>query len=88
MDVSVRDLRNNTAKVMAAVEAGTPVTLTVHGRPVADIIPHAAQRQERRPSEVVYSELDRLAVRARELGVQGSNRLSDYETGWSSDDLV
>jgi prevent-host-death family protein len=87
MDVSVRDLRNNTAKVMAAVEAGTPVTLTVHGRPVADIIPHA-QRQERRPSEVVYGELDRLAVRARELGVQGLDRLSDYESGWSSDDLV
>jgi prevent-host-death family protein len=87
MDVSVRDLRNNTAKVMAAVEAGTPVTLTVHGRPVADIIPHA-QRQERRPSEVVYSELDRLAVRARELGVQGSDRLSDYESGWTTDDLV
>jgi prevent-host-death family protein len=87
MDVSVRDLRNNTAKVMAAVEAGTPVTLTVHGRPVADIIPHA-RRQERRPSEVVFDELDRLAVRARELGVQGPDRLSDYESGWSSDDLV
>jgi prevent-host-death family protein len=87
MDVSVRDLRNNTAKVMAAVEAGTPVTLTVHGRPVADIIPHA-QRQERRPSEVVYSELSRLAVRARELGVQGPDRLSDYDSGWSSDDLA
>jgi prevent-host-death family protein len=87
MDVSVQDLRNHTAKVMAAVEAGTPVTLTVHGRPVADIIPHA-HRQERRPSEVVYSELDRLAVRARELGVQGSDRLSDYETGWTTDDLV
>jgi prevent-host-death family protein len=87
VDVSVRDLRNNTAKVMAAVEAGTPVTLTVHGRPVADIIPHA-QRQERRPSEVVYSELDQLAVRARELGVQGSDHLSDYESGWTTDDLV
>jgi prevent-host-death family protein len=87
VDVSVRDLRNNTARVMAAVEAGTPVTLTVHGRPVADIIPHAT-RQERRPSEVVYSELDRLAARARELGVQGPDRLSDYDSGWSSDDLA
>jgi prevent-host-death family protein len=87
MDVSVRDLRNNTAKVMAAIEAGTPVTLTVHGRPVADIIPHA-QRQERRPSDLVYRELDLLAARARELGVQGPDRLSDYESGWSSDDLV
>jgi prevent-host-death family protein len=87
MDVSVRDLRNHTAKVMAAVEAGTPVTLTMHGRPVADIVPHA-RRQERRPTEVVYGELEQLAVRARELGVQGLDRLSDYETGWSTDDLV
>jgi prevent-host-death family protein len=86
MDVSVRDLRNNTAKVIAAVEAGTPMTLTVHGRPVADIVPHA-DRLERRPAEVVYSELDRLAGLAQSLGVQGPERLSDYDSGWSSDDL-
>jgi prevent-host-death family protein len=87
MDVSVQELRTNTAKVLAAVESGTPVTLTVHGRPVADIIPRT-HLQERCPSEIVYSELDRLAVRARELGVQGSDRLSDYALDWSSDDLV
>jgi prevent-host-death family protein len=87
MDVSVRDLRNHTAKVIAAVEAGTPVTLTVHGRPVADILPHA-KRQERRPAEVVYGELDQLTVRARDLGVEGPDRLSDYDSGWSSDDLA
>src|SRR5438034_1146464 len=66
MDVSVRDLRNNTARVMAAVEAGTPVTLTVHGRPVADIVPHQ-ERLERRHSAVVYGELDQLAELAGEL---------------------
>jgi prevent-host-death family protein len=87
MDVSVRDLRNNTAKVIAAVEAGTPVTLTVHGRPVADIVPYA-NRQERRPAEIVYSELDRLAGLAQQLGVQGPDRLPDYDSGWSSDDLA
>ena len=87
MDVSVRDLRNNTAQVIAAVQAGTPVTLTVHGRPVADIVPHA-ERQERRSAEVVYGELDGLADLARQLGVQGPDRLSDYDSGWSSDDLA
>jgi prevent-host-death family protein len=87
MDVSVRDLRNNTAQVIAAVQAGMPVTLTVHGRPVADIVPHA-ERQERQPVEVVYAELDRLAGLARQLGVKGPGRLSDYDSGWSSDDLA
>jgi prevent-host-death family protein len=86
MDVSVRDLRNNTAKVLAAVQAGTPVTLTVHGRPVAEIVPHA-ERQERRPAEIVFRELAGLAGLAHRLGVQGTGRLSDYESGWSSDDL-
>jgi prevent-host-death family protein len=87
MDVSVRDLRNNTAKVIAAVEAGTPVTLTVHGRPVADIVPHAT-RQERLPTEVVYTELDHVAELARSLGVQSRERLSDYDAGLTSDDLA
>lgn len=40
MDVGVRDLRNRTAEVVAAVEAGERVTLTVRGTPVADIVPH------------------------------------------------
>jgi prevent-host-death family protein len=87
MDVSVRDLRNHTAKVIAAVEAGTPVTLTVHGRAVADIVPRT-ERRERRPAEVVYAELDRLEGLARQLAVQGPERLSDYDSGWSSDDLA
>jgi prevent-host-death family protein len=86
MDVSVRDLRNDTAKVIAAVEAGTPVTLTVHGRPVADIIPRR-ERQERRPASVVYDELDRLGKLAQELGVQGQTDMSDYEAGLTSDDF-
>lgn len=38
--VSVRDLRNSTAKVVAAVRAGEPVILTVNRDPVADIVPH------------------------------------------------
>ncbi len=40
MDVGVRDLRNRTAEVVAAVEAGERVTLTVRGSAVADIVPH------------------------------------------------
>lgn len=40
MKVGVRDLRNRTAAVVDAVRAGERVTLTVHGEPVADIVPH------------------------------------------------
>jgi len=40
MEVSVRDLRNRTADVVAAVQAGEHVTLTNRGEPVADIVPH------------------------------------------------
>ena len=40
MDVGVRDLRNRTSQVIDAVKAGEQVTLTVHGEPVADIVPH------------------------------------------------
>lgn len=40
MEIGVRDLRNRTGQVISAVQAGERVTLTVHGEPVADIVPH------------------------------------------------
>jgi prevent-host-death family protein len=40
MRVGVRDLRNRTSQVIDAVQAGERVTLTVHGEPIADIVPH------------------------------------------------
>lgn len=40
MEIGVRALRNQTADVIAAVESGERVTLTVRGNPVADIVPH------------------------------------------------
>ena len=39
--VSVRELRNHTAGVVARVEQGETVILTVHGRAVAEIRPLA-----------------------------------------------
>lgn len=44
MEVGVRELRNDTAAVIDAVQAGELVVLTVHGRPVADIVPHHVRR--------------------------------------------
>lgn len=42
--VSVRTLRNHTAEVIRAVEAGEEVTLTVNKRPVATIVPAIPER--------------------------------------------
>lgn len=85
MDVSVRELRNHTARVIAAVESGEHVVLTVHGRPVADIRPHET-RSESRPMNVVVDELNALAELARELGL--TPRPEDYELDWTTDDFA
>lgn len=45
MEIGVRELRNQTADVIAAVESGERVTLTVHGHPIADIVPHGRRTQ-------------------------------------------
>ncbi|HEV7775153.1 MAG TPA: type II toxin-antitoxin system prevent-host-death family antitoxin [Conexibacter sp.] len=85
MDVSVRELRNHTGRVVSAIEAGEPVVLTVHGRPVADIVPRV-QASERRPSELLMAELGAIRARAAELGVQSD--AADFDVGWTTDDLV
>lgn len=84
MDVSVRELRNHTARVVAAIEAGEPVVLTVHGRPVADIVPRRI-RSERRPSALLLRDLEEVRSLATELGVQADPR--DFDTGLTTDDL-
>lgn len=58
--VSVRELRNQTADVVDAVRAGERVTLTVSGHPVADIVPHVAERDP----WVRASELRRIRLEA------------------------
>jgi prevent-host-death family protein len=85
MDVSVRELRNHTGRVIAAIEAGQPVVLTVHGRPVADIVPRRV-RSERRSSDVVLAELRELGDLARTLGI--TPNADDYETGLTTDDMM
>jgi prevent-host-death family protein len=84
MDVSVRELRNHTGRVIAAVESGEPVVLTVHGRPVADIVPRVT-RSERRSSEVFLAELAEISALAAELGVESDP--ADFDTGLTTDDM-
>lgn len=54
-EISVRDLRNHTAEVVAAVRAGERLSLTVNRLPVADIVPHAATRSPWVPSQTLRS---------------------------------
>jgi prevent-host-death family protein len=85
MDVSVRELRNHTARVIAAVESGEPVVLTVHGRPVADIVPRRT-RSERRPTELLIADLTAISDLAARLDV--SSDPADFDTGLTTDDMV
>lgn len=74
MNVGVRDLRNDTARVLDAVRAGERVTLTVRGEPIADIVPHGGrtrwlsgatlrdQLTQRAADPALRGELDDLVV--------------------------
>jgi prevent-host-death family protein len=42
------ELRNNNAEIMRRVADGESFTVTVHGRPVADIVPHRSARRRQR----------------------------------------
>ena len=85
MDVSVRELRNHTARVIAAVESGEPVVLTVHGRPVADIVPRET-RSERRPTERVLADLAEIAAFSSALGLVSD--AADFDVGLTTDDML
>ncbi len=85
MDVSVRELRNHTARVIAAVESGEPVVLTVHGRPVADITPHQV-RSERRPSERLLVDLAEISSLAERLAIQSPT--DDFDVALTTDDML
>jgi prevent-host-death family protein len=52
-EISVRDLRNHTAQVVAAIRSGEQLSLTVNRTPVADIVPHAATRSPWVPSSTL-----------------------------------
>ncbi|MGI5125579.1 type II toxin-antitoxin system Phd/YefM family antitoxin [Pseudonocardia sp. CA-107938] len=42
------DLRRNTAAILRRVAAGESFTVTVHGRAVADLVPHQREQPKRR----------------------------------------
>jgi prevent-host-death family protein len=85
MDVSVRELRNHTRRVIAAIESGERVVLTVHGRPVADIVPRQ-ERNERRPTERLLADLAEIDDLAGQLDV--ASPAEDFDVGLTTDDML
>ncbi len=51
-EIPQRELRNNVAAVLRAVEAGEWLRVTVRGRPVADLVPITARKRGFSPEEV------------------------------------
>jgi prevent-host-death family protein len=51
--VSIRELRNHTARVVDLVRSGERVSLTARGVPVADIVPHVEERSPWLPAETL-----------------------------------
>lgn len=85
MDVSVRELRNHTRRVISAIEGGEVVVLTSHGKPIADIVPHRT-RSERRSTDLVLADLESIARLSGELGTASDP--ADFELGETTDDLL
>ena len=52
-DVPQRELRNNTAGLLRRVEAGERLRITVHGHPVAELVPVQRAQQFVRFDEVL-----------------------------------
>ena len=43
--IPLRELRNNASQIMRRVESGERLTVTVDGRPAADLVPHTGRRR-------------------------------------------
>ncbi len=60
--IASRDLRNHTAAVLEGVTKGEVYTVTVHGRPVAEVHPVTRVRRTGVPTSELLSLLDRQRV--------------------------
>jgi prevent-host-death family protein len=74
-EVPQRELRNNTASLLRRVEAGEQLRITVHGHPVAELVP-IDRAQQFVPYDELLNELrgtmlpsDHLELELRELDV-------------------
>jgi antitoxin (DNA-binding transcriptional repressor) of toxin-antitoxin stability system len=63
-EISVRQLRNHTADVVAALSSGESLSLTVNRKPVADIVPHTATRSPWVPSVTLRTVIEEAGADA------------------------
>lgn len=67
------ELRNNNEEIMRRVADGESFTVTVHGRPVADLVPHQQLGQPRRRL-VPATEFDAALTQLGPIDVEQWNR--------------
>ena len=65
MHASIRDLRRSPHALLARVESGERVTISVRGQPVAELVPPSSQRQWMGRDEL----LSRLESRRADVGL-------------------
>lgn len=80
------ELRNNNAEIMRRVADGETFTVTVHGRPVADLIPHQRPTPERR-SLVPAAEFDALMAALPPVDMQRWQQETEQADAIFGDDL-
>lgn len=70
------ELRNNNAEIMRRVAAGESFTVTVHGQPVADLVPHQRLGHQQRRTRwlVPAAEFDAALAASPPVDVQQWNR--------------
>lgn len=80
-EIPLRELRNNTSDVLRRVEAGEEMTVTISGRPVAQIVPLQRRRPYLTFDEILANQTDPgFADDLREI--RGDDTMSDMEDPW------
>lgn len=74
-----RELRNNVSEVLRAAEAGQTFTVTVHGRPVARVVP--ADRPDRPRVDVDRQTLRRILAEPVDADLAGELEAAEAPVG-------
>ncbi len=59
-EVASRELRNHTAEVLRRVQAGEEITITVRGKPVAQVVPLDSRRSRGLTFTELFARLERI----------------------------